>query len=512
MRIAVVGCGYWGKNLVRTFWELGALTAICDDHANTAQELSQKYGIPAVSFTDILADPQIDGIAIAAPAVYHAFLAESALRAHKHVFVEKPLALTIEEGKALCNLAHAQKKILMVGHLLQYHSAFQRLKKLVDEGKLGVLQHIYAYRLNLGKIRTEEDVLWSFAPHDVSMILALAGDRLPEKVFALGSAHLKAPIVDMATMHLFFSQGLHAQVSVSWLNPEKEQKLVVVGDKGMAIFNDRLPDSQKLQYYEAPIQWENDLPVVCKRDPLYYACEAIEPLKEECAHFLDCITTNKTPRTDGEEGVRVLHVLSAATQSMKTGQSVALTEQTYFCHETAYIDEECRIGEGTKIWHFSHILKGSTLGKHVVVGQNAMIGPEVTISDFCKIQNNVSLYKGVVLEEGVFCGPSCVFTNVMTPRAQVERKDEFLPTYVEKGVTIGANATVLCGLRLGAYALIGAGAVVTRDVKPHALMVGSPARQRGWVSHAGEKLGEDLMCRREGRQYYVDNEGFLQER
>lgn len=509
MRVAVVGCGYWGKNLVRAFFELGALAAISEEDPDVAQKLFQQYDVPISSFADILADPKIDGVVIAAPAVVHASLVEQALLAHKHVFVEKPLALRVEDGRKLCDLARVHHKILMVGHLLQYHPAFLKLKDLVHDGTLGSLQYIYSNRLSLGKIRQEENVLWSFAPHDLSMILALTGD-LPEKVFAVGASPLNPPIADFAMAHLSFKKDVQAHVFVSWLHPEKEQKLVVIGKRGMAVFNDRLPWKEKLQLYGAPVEWEKGVPVVQKTDPIYVPCEEVEPLKKECQHFLDCIEKDQTPRTDGTEGLHVLQVLSAAETSMQTGQAIFLNK-SYFCHETACIDEGCEIGEGTKIWHFSHILKGSTIGKNVVVGQNAMIGPDVIVGDFCKIQNNVSLYKGVTLEEGVFCGPSCVFTNVFTPRAEVDRKDNFLPTYVERGVTIGANATIVCGIRLGAYALIGAGAVVIRDVKPHALMVGNPARQIGWVSHAGEKLGEDLLCKREGRRYSIDKEEFLQE-
>jgi acetyltransferase-like isoleucine patch superfamily enzyme len=165
------------------------------------------------------------------------------------------------------------------------------------------------------------------------------------------------------------------------------------------------------------------------------------------------------------------------------------------------VDSPAKIGAGTKIWHFSHVLGHCAIGRDCVVGQNVMIGPHVTIGDRCKIQNNVSIYRGVTLEDGVFCGPSMVFTNVLNPRAEVERKDEFLPTVVRRGVTIGANATIVCGTTLGAYAFIAAGAVVTRDVPAHALMAGVPARRIGWVSHAGERLGEDLVCPRTGQRY-----------
>ena len=174
----------------------------------------------------------------------------------------------------------------------------------------------------------------------------------------------------------------------------------------------------------------------------------------------------------------------------------------YFVHESAYVDEAVSIGEDTKIWHFSHILPQTKIGKGCVLGQNVVVGPEVVVGDNCKIQNNVSLYKGVTLEEGVFCGPSCVFTNVNNPRAEIEKKSEFKQTIVRKGATIGANATIVCGVTLGAYSFIAAGAVVTSDVPDFALMVGVPARQVGWVSRFGERLGGDMKCPVTGEMYH----------
>ncbi len=174
-----------------------------------------------------------------------------------------------------------------------------------------------------------------------------------------------------------------------------------------------------------------------------------------------------------------------------------------FIHESSYVDDGVRIGEGSKIWHFSHILGGVTIGRNCNLGQNVVVGPDVTIGDNCKIQNNVSLYKGLILEDNVFCGPSAVFTNVNNPRANVERKSEFRRTILREGATIGANATIVCGHELGAWCFIAAGAVVTGDVPSHALMAGVPARKIGWMSRAGQKLGEDLVCPETGEQYEI---------
>ena len=170
-------------------------------------------------------------------------------------------------------------------------------------------------------------------------------------------------------------------------------------------------------------------------------------------------------------------------------------------HESSYVDKGASVGAGTKIWHFSHILAGTVLGRDCVVGQNVVIGPGVTVGNRCKFQNNVSVYSGVTIEDGVFCGPSCVFTNVMNPRAEIERKAEFRRTLVKRGTTIGANATIICGHTLGEYCFIGAGAVVTRDVPNFALMVGAPAQRIGWTSKSGERLGADLVCPRDGSRY-----------
>jgi predicted dehydrogenase/acetyltransferase-like isoleucine patch superfamily enzyme len=508
MRVAVIGCGYWGKNLVRNFAELGALAAICDPDEKAAGQLSQKFAAPARDLGSVLEDPAIAAVAIAAPAAHHAALARTAIEAGKHVFVEKPLALTVAEAEEVCAAAERHDRRLMVGHLLQYHPAFAALRDLVREGALGRLQYLCSNRLNLGKVRREEDILWSFAPHDLSMILSLVGDE-PSEVTASGGYYLHKNIADVTTTHLSFPGGEQAHVFVSWLHPFKEQKLVVIGDRGMAVFDDSQGWDEKLLLYPHRIEWHETMPVPHRAEATPVKLTEAEPLALECRHFLDCVATGARPRTDGPEGLRVLRVLSRASEALKVANGIPkagdAAETAAFpgvqIHPSAYIDQPCEIGSGTRIWHFVHILPHSKIGRDCSLGQNVMIGPDVRLGNGCKIQNNVSLYQGVTLEDDVFCGPSCVFTNVNNPRADIERKDEFRPTLVKRGATIGANATIVCGHTLGEYAFIAAGAVVTRDVPPFALMAGVPAQRIGWMSHAGEKLGPDLVCRRTGRRY-----------
>jgi UDP-2-acetamido-3-amino-2,3-dideoxy-glucuronate N-acetyltransferase len=505
--IAVVGCGYWGKNLVRNFAELGALYAVCDQNQDLLKSTAAQYGVKALAFEDALKDSAIKGVVIAAPAALHYKLCRMAILAGKDVFVEKPLALNTQDAKELNDLATTHKTILMVGHLLHYHPAYLSLKKMVLAGDLGDIQYLYSNRLSLGKIRTEEDVLWSFAPHDISMILGLAPNS-NFTVTASGAGFITQGIADTATTHIAFENGIKAHISVSWLNPVKEQKLTVIGTKAMAVFDDTVPWDQKLILYPHKIERQHGLPVPVKAEGKPVMLEVCEPLKEECLHFLSCINTRQKPRTDGEEGLRVLTVLEKASQAMKENSLQSTND--YFAHESAYIDMPSHIGKGTKIWHFSHILPDTSIGENCTIGQNCVIGPKVSIGKNCKIQNNVSVYKGVTLEDGVFCGPSCVFTNVNNPRAEIERKDEFRETLVKQGVTIGANATILCGHTLGEYCFIAAGAVVTSDVHAYSMMAGVPAKRIGWMSKAGAKLGKDLICPIDGTRY-VEHNGHLDE-
>ncbi len=516
-KVAVIGAGYWGKNLLRNFSELQALYAICESDPDNSN-LAPYTGIKLYTeYRDLLSDSNVEAVAIAAPAVMHYEMVKKALELGKDVYVEKPLALTVKEGEELVQLAEKKSRILMVGHILRYHPAVIKLKELISTGQLGKIQYIYSNRLNIGKLRTEENILWSFAPHDISVILMLLEDE-PIKVSAFGGDYLNEGVYDTTLTALEFKNEVKGHIFVNWLHPYKEQKLIVVGSKAMAVFDD--VSKEKLFLYPHKIEWKDGkIPVAQKADYQVIPIEAGEPLKRELSHFLECVIQRKKPLTDGAEGLRVLKILESAEKSIadsKLRQSpnqllgipTSQPLKSYFVHESAYIDDGVEVGAGTKVWYFSHILKGSKVGKNCIISQNVMIGPDVEIGDKCKIQNNVSVYPGVKLEDEVFCGPSCVFTNVYNPRAFIERKHEFKQTLVKRGATIGANATVVCGTVIGRYALIGAGAVVKKDMPDHAIVVGVPAKQIGWACKCGTTLkliSNHATCGYCGDKYLLTN-------
>jgi predicted dehydrogenase len=314
--IAHVGYGYWGRNLARNFSELGVLSAVVDFDPKAAEAGAKALSVRAASFDEVLADKAIDGVSLASPAVLHFAQAKAALEAGKHVFVEKPLALDVGEAEALCALAKDRGRVLMVGHLLQYHPIYIRLRRMVEEGELGRLRYVYSNRMSLGKFRTEENVLWSFAPHDISMILGLFGSD-PLSVTAQGSVAFTPGVADMVTMQMHFPGGGSGHVQTSWMHPFKEQRLVVIGERAMAVFEDSDPDwNAKLKLYRHRIDTSGPLPNPVKVDAELVSVSQSEPLRAECAHFAECIDQGRQPRTDGKEGLRVLKVLNMAEQAL----------------------------------------------------------------------------------------------------------------------------------------------------------------------------------------------------
>ena len=299
--------------------ELGVLAAVCDPNTDLAKHYCDLYAVQDCSFAEIIEDPQIDGVVLAVPASLHAQLAIEAMSAGKNVFVEKPLAMNQNEACEMINVAKAHNVELMVGHLLQYHPVFIALRELVESGALGRLTYIYSNRLSFGKVRTEEDFVWSFAPHDISMILALSGDQV-SSVSVEASSVLQIGIADTATLHLDFYSGLKAHVFVSWLHPDKEQKLVVVGESAMAVFDDTQPWGRKLAFYEHDVDVSMSKPSLDKSDVQFIEVPQSEPLKNECQHFVHVVNGYEEPLTGGDEGLRGQRAVSGGNFQKTLGR------------------------------------------------------------------------------------------------------------------------------------------------------------------------------------------------
>jgi predicted dehydrogenase len=327
VKIGQIGIGAWGKNLLRTFGSLPGVSVpvACDSDSAQLSKLAASF--KGVEFTSdpekIINDKSLDAVIIATPPASHFDLASKALEAGKDVFVEKPLVLSIEHGRKLVEIAEQNKRILMVGHIMEYHPASLKLKEYIDSGMLGKIHYLYATRVNLGKVRDIENALWSFAPHDISLIIFLLG-QMPNRVTATGAAYLQKEIEDVSFLTMHFIDKTMAHVHVSWLDPHKERKLTVVGSKMMAVFDDT-GSSEKIWLYDKGVETKLDYNTygeylsVRAGDITIPRVDSTEPLKLECQHFIDCIKNRTQPRSDGRDGLKVLTILSAAQISMEQG-------------------------------------------------------------------------------------------------------------------------------------------------------------------------------------------------
>ncbi len=315
--VALIGAGYWGKNHLRNLFNLGVLHSVFDVNDKIIKERSNDF--PDVNYVKdedkILNNREIEAVVIAIPAELHYTSTKKYLLAGKDVLVEKPLALKVSEGEELVELAKKENRILMVGHILQYHPAVIKLKEIIDFGDIGEIRYLYSSRLNLGKLRVEENVLWSFAPHDISVILMLMDGQEPVRINAFGGSYITDGIFDTTVTTIEFGNNVKSHIYVSWLHPFKEQKLIVIGSTKMAVFDN--VSSEKLFLYPYKVDFENGrIPMTHKVEYYIVNSDKNEPLKEELQHFIDCVKTRKTPKTDGEEGLRVLKVLESAEKSL----------------------------------------------------------------------------------------------------------------------------------------------------------------------------------------------------
>ncbi len=317
INIAVIGCGYWGKNLIRNFSELGCLYCVCDHDESLAREFSKTYTVKALTLNEIVENKEINAVAIAVPAKHHYKTTIEVIKSRKHVFIEKPLALRIDEAEEMIFLAKKYEVKLMVGHLLQYHPAFVKLKKLIDKDSIGSIRYIYSNRRSFGKVRSDENVLWSFAPHDISMVLSLI-DAMPVRVKANSFNFLDQKNEDMVDINLYFNNNVSANISVSWVHPFKDHCLTVMGSNGSLVFNDTNDWDKKLLLFKNTIIKNRNNVELIKKDEEYIKIDKEEPLKEECKHFISIIKdTDLIARTDGEEGLRVMNVLKLAEKSIQ---------------------------------------------------------------------------------------------------------------------------------------------------------------------------------------------------
>jgi UDP-2-acetamido-3-amino-2,3-dideoxy-glucuronate N-acetyltransferase len=492
MKLALIGGGYWGKNLIREFNKLNVLDTICEINQQFIDNYMKEY--PNLNITkdwnDILINDSITAVCIALPAEMHYIFAKEALLANKDVYVEKPITLNSNQAEELIILAKERNKILMVGHLLHYHPAIIKIKELLPT--LGEIKQIISNRLNLGIFRIQENVLWSLAPHDISVILSLC-NNMPEWVQCTGNSSLTKNIDDITNSIMKIkteNSDIYININVNWLNPYKEQKMSIICEKGMILFDD-MEKENKLKIYYNYLNWSNNInpiPMANKVEPEIIKLDlSLSPLERECMHFIDCCNNRSNPITDGYEGLNVLKVLNALSESLKNNIIVKLNKNKYFAHNTAIIDDGAIIGDGTKIWHYSHICKGAIIGKNCNIGQNVFIAGGAIIGNNCKVQNNVSIYAGVKAGNYVFFGPSCVLTNDINPRGMYSKNGEYIETIIEDGVTLGANCTIVCGNTIGKHSLIGAGAVVCKDVEEYSIMVGNPAKRIGTIDEKGNR-------------------------
>jgi UDP-2-acetamido-3-amino-2,3-dideoxy-glucuronate N-acetyltransferase len=508
--VGLIGGGYWGKNLIKTFNEIESLHTVCE--INEELQKFYKTHYPYVKITgnydDMLNNSEITSICCSLPAPMHYEFSLRALNAGKHVFIEKPITLNTDHAQHLITVANAKNLHIMVGHLLHYHDSVKLIKQYISDGHLGDIRHIISNRQSHGILRSFENVLWSFAPHDISVALSLVGlqhEKLDiTDMTCSGSKSLGTDVHDVVNSSMMVN-GVYVNINVNWLSPYKEQKMTIVGTEGMIVFDDV---AKTLVLYDKPTALDTSGTVIANKNgksKIITPESQYSPLYNECSHFVNLCKGNVENVTNGNEGLRTLFVLRNFDEILNSKNNISSdlnsvlsvidedanvpmhTENPsdFMHHITSEVDEGALIGTNSKIWHWTHITKSAKIGENCNVGQCCYIAGE--LGNGCKIGNGVNVWLGVKCANNVFVAPSVVFTNDINPRCAHSKGGEYVETIVEEHATIGANSTIRCGIIIGKQSLIGCGAVVTKDVPPYHIVVGNPATSIGTIDEFGNR-------------------------
>jgi UDP-2-acetamido-3-amino-2,3-dideoxy-glucuronate N-acetyltransferase len=465
---ALIGCGYWGIKIMRTLKH--QIGTVCENRPDIIDLIKEEFRGVSIEpdWQKLLKNDGIKNVMIALPAELHFKFAKDALLANKNVFVEKPLSIHLSEVEELVKLAEQKGLILMMGHLLHYHPHLNQIKKMVKSGEIGRVLQIRARRMSYGIFRKYDNVLWTVGIHDLSWILSLIDLQSITHSTLKGSNLTNHSNLDMADVTLTTNDGIDVSVSCNWISPHKEQSLVIYGTEGVIYADDVKKEFFSMDYQGNKTSIEPG--------------EQYLPLAIECHHFVTCCQTNQEPDTSARRVYPVYQLLDRLERQWQ-GESA-----NHFAHPTATIDAGVKIGQGSKIWHHCHLSNDSSIGRDCSLGQNVYLGDQVVLGDRCRLQNNANVYSGTIAGSDVFFGPNCVITNDKHPRIGFSLNGEYVRTTIEDHVSIGAGAIIIAGVKLGRGAMIGAGAVVTRDVEPYTLVVGNPARRIADIDEEGKRI------------------------
>jgi len=500
LRVGVVGVGNMGANHARSYSKIENVEfkAVSDINIESAKKVAEENGVDYFfDFAEMIKIMKLDAVSVCVPTSLHVPVSRACLDLGTHVLLEKPIALSVEDGEELLKYAKTKERKLFVGHIERFNPAVKKVKEIIDKGELGKITAIMARRVGGFPPQIKDaDIAVDLAIHDVDIVNFLLGE-LPIKI----ESHLQKNHIenrsDAAEFFLKYSSA-SAYIQTNWITPVKIRKLNITGSEGY-LEMDYI--SQDITFYKSNYdKFREDIGdysdyILRFSDPdtITISVSKREPLMEEIKFFIDGVSSG-TP-LDSRFAVEALRIVKHGVSNAQTNISKEVSrekQQNVFMHESACVSDKATLGLGTKVWHGAQVREKATIGKNCVISKNAYVGRSVSVGDNCKIQNNASVYQGTAFERGVFVGPHVIFTNDRIPRAinvdgsQKSVTDwQVTPTFVDEGASIGAGSVILPGIKIGRYAMVGAGSVVTHDVPDFCLVVGNPARVVGKVDMIG---------------------------